>query len=178
MQMSSCYCYYHSLHFSGQSIQRVKVSIEQSVSGIDAALTRRYDMLTKLVDTTKQYMTYEKETLIKVVELRSKLGSMSIQDKGAFESEMSKVSSGLNVTVENYPELRSNVNVVELQKAVVDTKDDLYAARRFYNSNVGIYNEMIRVFPSSIIANSRKHSKEDFFEAETHKREDVKVNII
>jgi len=157
--------------------KRIKVRINQSISGIDTCLTRRFDTLTKLVEITKDFMAHEENLLTSIVEKRQGLSKMSVKEKETFDAEINQVTQGLRVQMEAYPELKSSNNVRDLQKAIMDTENELMAARRLYNSNVAIYNEMILVFPSSVIAGMRHYQAEDFFQAEEKKRQDVDVSL-
>lgn len=150
----------------------MEVKIEESLSGIDVALTKRFDTLTKMWDLAKKYMTYEKDTLTKVIELRQK-GTQSVQDAEAFDHEMSKLQAGLNVVVEQYPELKSSENMRELQVAIIDVEEHIQAARRLYNANVSGYNRARVVFPQSVVAKMVGATEKEFFEANQEKREDV-----
>ncbi|XMB86653.1 LemA family protein [Mycoplasmatota bacterium WC44] len=157
------------------SFRVLEVKVNESLSGIDVALTKRFDTLTKMWDLAKKYMTHEKETLERVIKLRQN-STGSISDQQELSDEMTKLQAGINVVVEQYPELRSNENIKEVQSAVLDVEEHLQAARRLYNSNVASYNQKIVVFPASVVANIISATRKDFFEAESTKREDVKFD--
>lgn len=150
----------------------MEVKIEEADSGIDVALTKRFDTLTKMWDLSKKYMEHERSTLERVVQMRQ-TGTPTVADKQAFNNEMSKLQAGINVVVEQYPDLKANTNIIELQSAVLDVEEHLQAARRLYNSNVSRYNQKVVIFPQSIVASMINATKKDFFEAEVTKREDV-----
>ncbi len=155
-------------------LNTTKVKIDEASSGIDVALTKRYDVLTKMMDTVRAYKEYEKETLTEVIKLRQ---GATVKEKNEFAAAMSDQIAKINVVAEAYPELRSSENFVNFQKAIADTEEHLQAARRFYNSNVSAYNQMLVTFPDSIVANIKGLTKEDFFEAEEMKKQDVKINL-
>lgn len=149
-------------------INKAIVKIDEASSGIDVALTKRYDVLTKMIDVVKSYAKHEKDTLFEVIKLRK---NMSIEEKNAENKKMDENFSKINIVAENYPELKSSENYKTLQQSIVEVEEHLQAARRLYNSNVSIYNQMIVSFPISIIAKSKGMVKKDFFEAdETKKR--------
>lgn len=150
------------------------VKIEEADSDIDVALTKRYDVLTKMIEVVKGYSKYEQETLFKTIELRS---HMTIQEKNAANQAMGENFAKINALAENYPELKASENFKTLQKTIADVEEHLQAARRFYNANVSSYNQKLVTFPSSIIANSKGLTKKDFFVAEEGKREDVKIEF-
>ncbi len=159
------------------SFRRMLVKIDESESSIDIALTKRFDLLTKMFSATKGYMKHEKDTLIKVVEMRQPPHGASIQEKQEFANEVSRGLQALNVVVEQYPDLKASQNVAKLQDATVEVEENLQASRRVYNSNVSYYNQKVVVFPSNIIANWKKFEKRDFFEADAVKKEDVKFDF-
>lgn len=155
-------------------INKAIVKIDEASSGIDVALTKRYDVLTKMIDVVKSYAKHEKDTLFEVIKLRK---NMSIEEKSAENKKMDENFSKINIVAENYPELKSSENYKTLQQSIVEVEEHLQAARRLYNSNVSIYNQMIVSFPISIIAKSKGMVKKDFFEADETKKEDVKIKL-
>lgn len=156
------------------NLNRLKVKIREAGSDIDVALTKRYDVLTKMIDTVKGYAKHEKETLFKVIELRS---GMTNKERSAAITDMNDNLNKINVLAESYPELHSNENFMMLQKAIMDTEEHLQASRRFYNSNISALNQMIVTFPASIVASKCGITPEDFFEAEEIKKQDVKIDL-
>lgn len=156
------------------SLNRAIVKIDEASSGIDVALTKRYDVLTKMIDVVKGYTKYEKETLFKVIELRK---NMTIEEKNEANAQMEETLSKINVLAENYPELKASENYKTLQQSIMDVEEHLQAARRLYNANVSSYNQKIVTFPSSIIANNKGLTKKEFFNASDEKREDVKIDL-
>ncbi len=158
----------------GNKLARAQVKIDEAESGIDVALTKRYDVLTKQLDIVKGYAAHESETIARVIELRR---GMPMAEKAAAVAAMNEMQGKINVVAEAYPELRSSDNFKALQNAVTDTEEHLQAARRAYNANVSAFNQMLVAFPSSMVANSRHMTRRDFFEAEEMKREDVKMTF-
>lgn len=159
---------------TSNKLNRSVVKIDEALSGIDVALTKRYDVLTKMIDVVKAYAKHEKETLFEVVELRK---DMSIKEKNEANRAMDESLKKINVVVENYPELKSSENYKTLQQSIADVEEHLQAARRLYNSNVSYYNQLLVSFPTSSIAKNKGMIKKEFFEAEDSKKEDVKINL-
>ncbi len=155
-------------------LNKSMVKIDEASSGIDVALTKRYDVLTKMIDVVKGYAKYEQETIFKTIELRK---NMSMQEKNKANADMEENFAKVNALAENYPELKANENYKTLQQAIADVEEHLQAARRLYNSNVSSYNQKLVTFPSSMIANSKGLVKREFFNAEDKKREDVKIDL-
>lgn len=150
------------------------VKIDESLSGIDVALTKRYDVLVKMMDSVKSYVKHEKETLFEVINLRQ---GLSVKEKINENEKMTKNIEKINLLVENYPELKASETFTVLQQSIIEVEEHLQAARRMYNSNVSIYNQMLVTIPSSIVASMSGMTKKDFFEAEEVKKQDVKIDI-
>ena len=155
-------------------LRQTKVKIQEAVSGIDVALTKRYDVLTKMVDVAKSYATFEKATILEAIKLRS---GMSMTERNQAAASMEQAAKELRFLAENYPQLHSNENFRQLQVAIMDVEEHLQGARRAYNSNVSLLNRKIVTFPTSIVAGLSGIHAEEFFEAEANKRDDVNVNI-
>ena len=151
-----------------------KVKIDEASSDIDVALTKRYDVLTKMIDVVKGYTKYEQETIFKTIELRR---NMSISEKNEASKAMDENVAKIHELAENYPELKASENYNTLQKAIADVEEHLQAARRFYNANVSAYNQKLVTFPSSLVAGMNGFTKKEFFEAEAAKRSDVKMDF-
>ncbi len=159
------------------TIARKRIKVEESESGIDVALTQRFDMLTKMFQATKGYMKHEADTLEKIVKMRQPGRSAAIEDKQEFSNEIERGLQAINVVVEQYPELRATENMKQLQDATMKVENNLQATRRIYNSNVSVYNRYIIVFPNSIVSKRMNAEKLSFFEAEDVKRNDVEFNF-
>lgn len=152
----------------------LEVKISEADSGIDVALTKRYDTLSKLVDVVKGYTKHESELFEKVIKLRA---GMSMAEKSQANHTMDEAARKISLVAENYPELRSNENYLKLQDAIIDVEDHLQAARRVYNMNVSTFNQSIVVFPASIIAGMSKKTAKAFFEADESKRPDFTISL-
>ncbi len=159
---------------TGNKFRRMNIKIDEAESGIDVALTKRYDTLTKMLDVTRAYAAHEVSTFEKVINLRR---GMSMAERNEANATMDQMEGRINVLAENYPELRSSEVFVSLQSAISDAEAHLQAARRLYNANVSSFNQLLVSFPSSIIGNSQKLVKREFFEAEPLKRNDVAMSF-
>ncbi len=152
--------------------RQLTVKIQEGESGIDVALTKRYDTLTKMLDVCRQYAAHEVATIIKTIELRK---GMTIPERQRASAQMDDMAARLNVVAEQYPVLRSSEVFVDLQKGIRDTEEHLQAARRLYNSNVSVFNQYLASWPYSVIG--KKYSPCAFFEAEEAKRADVSMKL-
>ena len=155
---------------------RMEQDVENSESRIDVYLTKRFDLLTKMIDSTKGYMKHEKETLAQVIEMRNPGVNASLKEKANFNEQMSSVAKQLSVVVEQYPDLKADKMFHNLQQSISEVEENLQAARSNYNSNVSSFNKAILQFPASIVAGSR-FVKKEYFEAEESKKQDVKMEF-
>lgn len=155
-------------------IKVMKLKVDEAKSGIDIALVKRYDVLKKMLDVVKEYERYEKSTLLEAIDLRQ---TKTMAQRNDVSSKMDEFAAGINVVAEAYPELKSSENFGKLQSAISDTEEHLQAARRLYNSNVTAYNTKIVTFPSSIAANAMNMNKEEYFEGEAKKLQDVEMTF-
>jgi LemA protein len=145
--------------------------IQESWRQIDVELNRRYDLIPNLVETVRAYAAHERNTLEQVVALRSQAAQLAQQGGGApseqraqVEEQLSGAVRNLIVSVEAYPELKSNVNFLELQRELTETEDRIAAGRRFYNANVRTYNTQVESFPGNLVAGMFKFEKATYFE--------------
>lgn len=153
------------------SFVRSRNLIQESWRQIDVELNRRYELIPNLVETVRGYAAHERNTLEEVTRLRNQAQSLAGQAHGEateqraqVEQQLSGAVRNLIVSVESYPELKSNVNFLELQRELTDTEDRIAAGRRFYNANVRDYNTKVESVPSNIIAGVAKFEKATYFE--------------
>ncbi len=155
---------------------RMEQDVANSESRIDVYLTKRFDVLTKMLDTTKGYMKHERETLTDVVEMRNPGVNASLKEKVEFNEQMSSVAKQISLVVERYPELKADKMFHNLQQSISEVEENLQAARSNFNANVATFNKAILQFPGSFVAGSR-FTKKDYFEAEEAKKQDVKMEF-
>ena len=155
-------------------LNRSLVNIDEALSGIDIALTQRYDLLTKMIEVVKGYAKHEKETLFGTISLRQ---GMTIKDKILVNEKMEENILMINALVENYPNLKANENFKALNQAIANIEERLQASRKIYNANVSYFNKMVVVFPNSIIARKKGLTKKEFFVADSTRREDLKIEF-
>lgn len=148
--------------------------VEESLSGIDVSLARRYDLLNNLQETVKGQCTYEKETLLQLVNLRK---NMSIEEKSALNQSYEKIQNHWIALSESYPDLKANEGFIQLQKALVECENHIQASRRFYNANVSIYNQKISSFPYVLFASICSLEKKAYFIATEQEKETVKIEV-
>ncbi len=153
---------------------RKRNKVEEARSGIEVALTKRYDMLTKLLDVAKNYARHEEKIFTTVIKLRQ---GMSLEELQEADASMNQMTSSLAAMAEAYPQLSADTVFKELQVGIRDAEDQLQAARRVYNANVTSFNTAVEIFPSSIIAGMKKMTKNELYRADTVHHADVKMDF-
>ncbi|MCL2727938.1 MAG: LemA family protein [Bacteroidales bacterium] len=152
--------------------------MQEAWSGIDVYLKKRHDLVPALVTTVKGYATHEKETFEEVTRCRSS----AMQAKGQearieLETGLEKALGQLMVVAESYPDLKANINFLELQKQLSQIEEDLSYARRYYNGTVREQNIKIESFPSNVVANMFRFDKGTFFEIDKTEKMVPNVSI-
>uniref|UniRef100_A0A7C4R3G2 LemA family protein n=1 Tax=candidate division CPR3 bacterium TaxID=2268181 RepID=A0A7C4R3G2_UNCC3 len=149
----------------------------EAESDIDVQTKRRYDLIPNLVETVKGIMKQEQTVFENVTKARSQaMQAQGMEAKAEAENMLSNTLKSLFAVAENYPELKSNQNFLQLQTEIAETENKIEASRRYYNANVRDFNIKIHRFPENIFA-ARLGFKEDkkLFEALQVERENVKV---
>lgn len=152
--------------------------VRDQFSQIDVQLKKRADLIPNLVETVKGYAKHESDTLEKVIQARNTyLSAGNKESKMKSSSELDGAISKLFALAESYPELKANTNFEELQKQLKEIEDKIAYARQFYNDSVLMYNNLIMMFPSNLVAGMFHFEKELFFEASEQERENVQVKF-
>lgn len=157
------------------SLVRLKNGANRSFSTIDVMLKKRYDLIPNLVQSVKQYMSHERDLLAKITELRSQTSQQEGAERMKTESQLSSMLGKLNVSIENYPDLKADRNVQQLQASLNEVEEQIAAARSSYNGSVVKLNNKVESFPSSIIARLFGFQKRASFEINIAERENVNV---
>jgi LemA protein len=138
---------------------RLKVQVANGWSQIDVQLKRRYDLIPNLVESVKDYMGYEQETLRQVVEARNSAvkanagGGIPSSATIAAESTLTASLGRFFALSENYPDLKANETVQQLMEELSSTENKIGFARQFYNDSATAYNATVLSFPDNMIAN-------------------------
>jgi LemA protein len=161
------------------SLRSQNVIVDESWSGIDVQLKKRFDLIPNLVETVKGYAKQESGIFEKVAALRSgMMNTTNPEELGKMEGELRSTLKTLFAVAEAYPELKSNENFMTLQRSLQQIEDELESARRYYNGAVRDLNRMIVVFPNSFIAGMFGIKERKFFEiVDVAERENVKVSF-
>ena len=151
--------------------------VDNKFATIDAQLQRRADLIPNLVNTVKGYAAQEKEIIDSVTEARAKLtGASTVEEKANADEELTSALNRLLVVVENYPELKSSQNFIQLSDELAGTENRIATARRDYNEAVK-YNLKIKRFPTNLMAGMFRFESKAYFQATDGSREVPNVNF-
>ena len=158
---------------------RLRNQVKNAWHQIEVQLKRRYDLIPNLVEVVKDYMSFEQETLTKVVEARgAALAAKGAAAQAKAENVLTESLRSLFAVVENYPELKANQNVASLQEELTATENKISFARQFYNDSVMTYNNAIQSIPSNFVASLFNFTPEEtYFVAEAASREVPKADL-
>jgi len=146
---------------------RARNGVENAFASIDVQLKQRCDLIPKLVDSMRAYMTHERGTLDELTALRERASAAgaSPAERVALDGQMSGLMRGLMVRAEAYPDLKASETVTLLQRSLNEVEAQIAAARRTYNAAVTAFNTAIEVFPANLLAGMFGFSRRPLFEA-------------
>ncbi len=160
--------------FIFNNLVTLKNNVFKAFSNIDVLLKQRHEELPKLVETCKQYMGFEKDTLIQITQARasvmSALQAGDIAALGKAESTMRQGLMNLFAVAENYPDLKTNTTFRHLQDRISVLENAIADRREVYNESATLNNIRIEQFPDLVVAKLTGFKKQTvlvFSEGET-----------
>src|SRR5258705_2362686 len=132
-----------------------RLRIDEAFAQIEVQLKRRHDLIPNLVNAVKGYMGFEQKVLTDVTNARAAAvaaGAQGPAAPAAAENMLTGTLRSLFSVVENYPELKANQNVLELQEQQTTTENQISFSRQHYNATVLDYNTSIATVPPVVIA--------------------------
>ena len=159
--------------FIGQSnmLNRYLVIIEESKKTVDITLVKRFDTISEMLKVAKAYAKHEEKVFTELVALRQ---GGSIQDTNRAIANQNDVLAQIRMVGENYPELLSSKQFLNLQSEIASENEDLAAAKRIVNSNVRVFNQAVVSFPTSLVAGIKGLGKVDFLHEDLEGKRDLK----
>lgn len=157
----------------------LNVRCNEAYSDIDVQTKRRYDLIPNLVEAVKGYATHEKGVFEAVTKARSvAMGAKDPAERAEAENMLTSTLKSLFAVAEAYPDLKANVNFMQLQEELTATEDKIESSRRYYNANVREFNIKIAKFPTMLVAGILGfRTPKPMFEAAAAEREAVKVQF-
>lgn len=161
------------------SLVNTKNAVSKAWANIDVLLKQRHEELPKLVDTCKQYMQYEQNTLEIVIQARSRVSearqSHDMNALGRAEGALRNGLGQLFALVESYPELKANAQFLHLQSRISGLESAIADRREFYNESVNINNVAIEQFPGVVLARLFNFKSFDLLKFAIAELEDVDI---
>jgi LemA protein len=152
--------------------------VQNAWKQIDVQLKRRHDLIPNLVTTVKGAMEFEQDTLEKVISARSRaVSAPTPATKAEAENMLTQALGKLFALMENYPALKSNQNVMQLQEELTSTENMISFARQFYNDLVANYRTKLQIFPNNFVSSMFNFKTEEYFGAEEADRAVPGVNL-
>jgi len=162
------------------SLVSIKNNVEKAWANIDVLLKQRHDELPKLIDTCKQYMKHEQETLEKVIQARSRVSSAreshDVAALGAAENVLRSGLGQLFALAESYPDLKANEQFLHLQSRISGLENSIADRREFYNDSVNINNVRIQQFPDLFLAKLFNFKPFDLLKFAAEELKDIDIN--
>lgn len=172
------------------SLVTLRNRFKNAFSQIDVQLKRRYDLIPNLVETAKGYLSHERGTLEAVTQARNVAASAAqaasadpanasaMKDLMGAEAALGGALSKLMVTVEAYPDLKGNQNMLSLQEELTSTENKIAFSRQAFNDAVTSFNTKRETFPTNLIAGIFNFAEAALFEiTNVEERENVKVSF-
>ena len=161
------------------NLVQVKHNVSKAWANIDVLLKQRHDELPKLVETCKQYMKFEQDTLTRVMEARSRVFTAREQQNigalGPAEGMLRGALGNLFALAEAYPDLKTNQTFQQLQTRISSLENAIADRREFYNESVNVNNVRIEQFPDSIVAGTFNFKPAQLLEFSAEEKADVDV---
>jgi len=161
------------------NLVRLKHNVDKAWANIDVLLKQRHDELPKLIDTCKQYMQYEQETLDRVMQARTAVSSAREQGDaaalGPAETQLRLGLGNLFAVAEDYPDLKANETFQHLQSRISGLENAIADRREFYNESVNLNNVRIEQFPDVVIAGQFGFGSKNLLEFSEEEKADVDV---
>lgn len=150
--------------------------VDQARQNIDVLLQQRQEELTKLIDAADTFMEHEEEVLVELTEAREAAErARSPSEKAVADQQVREALADFRARSEQYPELNSHRNVLQLQERISDVENQISGRREFYNEAVTQYNTKIAQFPYLLIAPYLGYGEEELFVATEEMKQDVDV---
>jgi LemA protein len=160
------------------SLVKLRNQVQNGWKQIDVQLKRRHDLIPNLVETVKGAMQFERDTLERVMQARARaVGATSVGERMAAEQEVTQSLGRLFAVMENYPALKANQNVLQLQEELTTTENQLAFARQFYNDVVMQLNTREQLFPSSLVATFFDFQPADYFTVAADEQATPRVDL-
>lgn len=140
---------------------------------INVQQVSRYDAIKALVKLTREYASYESETLEKVIAQRkiTSAANPTISEINENEAALQQMSARLIAVAEQYPDLKANQNYQQTMADIKQYEENVRLSRMTFNDTVTKFNNMVRMFPGSLVAGILGFAKRDYLADEPAKKD-------
>lgn len=153
-------------------LQRARHAVREAWAQIDVMLSRRHHLVNELAAVAKAYAAFEREALDQLMAARSVAEQESRPArKGDAEEDVDRKVDGVLARAEDYPQLRADETFDRLARELVQSEEDVAAARRYYNGRVRLYHNTCQSFPNSLVAGMLGFGRAEYFQADREARE-------
>ena len=136
---------YANLKKQESYFSQLEQRVQQSASQIDIYLEQRVIVLQNTAKIVEKAINLDKTVFSEISKLRA--GNIKEEDRNDIQSKLDKVYRGLNITVENYPDLKSHMELRDAMQQNLYLQREITAAREVYNDNIGVWNREIFEWP-------------------------------
>ncbi len=133
----------------------------------------RFDALKALIKLTREYASYEADTLEKIVKERKIVSSPSpsVADINANEEALAAIGAKLIAVAEAYPDLKASTNYQETMRSIKEYEENVRLSRMTFNDTVTRFNQEVRMFPTSVVAGVLGFAKRDYLADDVSKKD-------
>ena len=160
-----------TLYSAYVSVIKRKNKVKEAFSSINIQLKKRYDLIPNILTMANVFMQHERSLMEDLTRLRTEVLSVpnnyeNIGRKLALDSQIRSKMQQLLVSVENYPQLKSDQTMVTAMQTYNEVEEHIAAARRFFNAAVNDLNNAVEIFPTSLFAKDLGITTQEFFEVD------------
>ena len=158
---------------------KTRNKVQESMADVDVQLKKRYDLIPNMLHMAAKFMEHEKSLMTELADIRTRAMQntfvASPKEKMELENLLNQKMQEFKISLENYPDLKSNQTMMTAMQSMNEVEEHIAAARRFYNANVNELKNQIEIFPSSIVARMLNITYENmpFFEATETERQTI-----
>ena len=166
------------------SVIQKKNKVLEAFSSIDVQLKKRYDLIPNILTIANKFMEHEKGLFEEITKLRTQAMALpadmdNMSQKIQLDSKIKGLMGQIMVSVENYPQLKSDQTMITAMQTYNEVEEHISAARRFYNSALRELKNSVEIFPGSLFAGCAGEVKNlSFYEADATSRQPVKASDI
>lgn len=145
---------------------KTRNKVHESMADVDVQLKKRYDLIPNMLNMAAKFMEHEKTLMTELADLRTRAMQNTFvgspKEKMELENMLNQKLQDFKISLENYPDLKSNQTMITAMESMNEVEEHIAAARRFYNANVNELKNQVEIFPSNVVARILNISYQDF----------------